>query len=154
MVKAFSTLGAPVRFFNSQHALFGAEGIVGEALGCGDGTVLLRLWLCGLRLLRLFVFQVHSLMPCKRRGVIESLATVSAGVALALGVDSLVPGQGRGVIEALVAVVAHVGLLSLLVHPLSGRVSKGLPRLDVRHYGHHRHDGHGGILQVGLVVAG
>lgn len=91
MVKAFSTLGAPVRFFRRQDALFG-EGIVRESLhwsdgdGNGDGTVLLLLWLWCLRLLLLllFILHVNSLMPCKGRGVIESFTTVGAGVALSL----------------------------------------------------------------------
>lgn len=49
-------------------------------------------------------------------------------------------------IEALIAVVAHVGLVSLLVHPLLWRsaVGQGLPRLRRRKHW---------ILQVGLVVA-
>lgn len=121
MVKAFSTLRAPVWFFNRQDALFG-EGIVRESLPCGDGAVLLRLWLWWLLLwLLLLVLQVNSLMSSEGGRVIESFATVSTGVALALRVDSLVPGQGRGMIEALVTVVAHVGLVSLLVHPLLWR---------------------------------
>lgn len=89
MVKAFSTLGAPVRFFNGQDALFW-EGVVRESLRCGDGGVLLRwrlrlwgLWLL-LLLLLLFILQVNSLMPGKGGGVIESFATVSAGVTLSL----------------------------------------------------------------------
>lgn len=121
MVKAFSTLRAPVRFFDGQDALFG-EGIVGEPLPCGDGAVLLWLWLWWLLLrLLLFVLQVNSLMSREGGRVIESLATVSTGVTLSLRVDSLVPGQGRGMIEALVTVVAHIGLVSLLVHPLLWR---------------------------------
>lgn len=118
MVKAFSTLRAPIWFFNRQDALFW-ESIVRESLPCGDGAVLLRLrlwWL--LLLLLLFVLQVNPLMSSKGGGVIESFATVSAGVALSLGMDSLVPGQGRRMIEALITVVAHVGLVSLLMHPL------------------------------------
>lgn len=84
MVKAFSTLGAPVRFFNRQDALFW-EGVVRESLSCGDRAVLLRLWLGWLLLLLLlFVLQVDSLMPGKGGGVIESFATVSAGVTLSL----------------------------------------------------------------------
>lgn len=49
-------------------------------------------------------------------------------------------------IEALITVVAHVGLVSLLVHPLLRRsaVRQGLPRLR---WGKYR------ILQMGLVVA-
>ena len=49
-------------------------------------------------------------------------------------------------IEALITVVAHVGLVSLLMHPLFGgsAVRQGFPRLRGRE---HR------ILQVGLVVA-
>lgn len=151
MVKAFAALGAPVGFFNGQDALFW-EGVVGESLPCGDGGVLLRLRLWRRRrllllLLLLFVLQVDSLVPGERGGVIESFATVTAGVALSLRVDSLVPRQGRGMIEALVAVVAHVGLVSLLVHPLFWRraVGQGFPRLRWRK---HR------VLQVGLVVAG
>lgn len=130
MVKAFSTLGAPVWFFNRQDVLFW-EGVVRESLPCGDGAVLLRLRLWWLRLLLLFILQVNSLMPCKGGGVIESFATVSAGVTLSLGVDSLVAGQGRGMIEALITVVAHVGLVSLLVHPLlrGSAVGQGFPRL-------------------------
>lgn len=146
MVKAFSTLGAPVGFFDRQDALF-REGVVGESLPCGNGGVLLRLRLRRLRLLLLlFVLQVNSLMPGEGGGVIESFATVSAGVALSLRVDSLVPGQGGGMIEALIAVVAHVGLVSLLVHPLlrGSAVGQGLPGLRWRK---HR------VLQVGLVVA-
>lgn len=85
MVKAFSTLRAPVWFFNRQDALFG-EGIVRESLPCGNGAVLLRLWLgwLWLLLLLLFAFQVNSLMPGKGGGVIESFATVSTGVTLSL----------------------------------------------------------------------
>lgn len=121
MVKAFSTLRAPVWFFHRQDALFG-EGVVGKRLPCGDGAVLLwlRLWWLWLRLL-LFVLQVNSLVSREGGRVIESLATVSAGVTLSLRVDSLVPGQGRGMIEALLTVVAHIGLVSLLVHPLLWR---------------------------------
>lgn len=155
MVEAFPTLGAPVRLFPSHHALLGAVGVVGESLRRGDGAVLRRLWLRGLRGLRwLLIFQVHSLVPCKGRGVIEPLPAVAAGVALALRVNSLVAGQRRGVVEALVAVVAHIGLVSLLVDSLGRRVRERLPRLDIGHHGHHRHHGHGGVLQVGLVVAG
>lgn len=89
MVKAFATLGAPVRFFPAHHALFGTVGVVGEALrrrdGDGDGAVLRWLRLRGLgRLRRLLIFEVHSLVPCKRGGVIEPLATMTAGVAFAL----------------------------------------------------------------------
>lgn len=84
MVKAFSTLGAPVWFVNGQDALFW-ESVVRESLPCRDGAVLLRLRLCRLWLrLLLFVLQVNSLVPCKGGGVIESFATVSAGVALSL----------------------------------------------------------------------
>lgn len=155
MVKAFPTLGAPVRLFPTHHALFGAVGVVGEPLWRRDGAVLRRLWLRGLGgLLRLLIFQVHSLVPREGGGVIEPLAAVTAGVALALGVDSLVAGQRRGVVEALVAVVAHVGLVSLLVNSLGGRVWERLPLLDVGHHRHHGHHGHGGVLQVGLVVPG
>lgn len=93
MVKAFSTLGAPVWFFGRQDALFG-EGVVGESLRCRNGTVLLRLGLWRLwLLLLLFALQVNPLVPGKGGGVIESFATVSAGVALSLRVDSLVAGQ-------------------------------------------------------------
>lgn len=84
MIKTFSTLGAPVGFFNGQDALF-LESIVRESLPCRDGAVLLRLWLWWLRLLLLlFVLQVHSLMSSQGGGVIESLATVTAGVTLSL----------------------------------------------------------------------
>lgn len=84
MVKAFATLRAPVWFFNGQDALFW-EGVIRESLPCGDGGVLLRLWLRWLRLLLLLlVLQVNSLMPCKRRGVIESFATVTTRVTLSL----------------------------------------------------------------------
>ncbi len=85
-------------------------------------------------------------MPGKGGGVIESFATVSAGITLSLGVDSLVPGQGRGMIEALITVVAHIGLVSLLVHPLlrGSAVGQGFPRLGWRKHW---------VLQVGLVVA-
>lgn len=83
MVKAFSTLGAPVWFFNRQHALF-REGVVWESLPCGNGAVLLWLWLRWLLLLLLFALQVNSLMPGKGGGVIESFATVSTGVTLSL----------------------------------------------------------------------
>lgn len=85
MVKAFSTLGAPVWFFNRQDALF-REGIVRESLPCGNGAVLLWLWLrrLWLLLLLLFALQVNSLMPGKRGGVIESFATVTTGVTLSL----------------------------------------------------------------------
>lgn len=84
MIKAFSTLGAPVWFFWRQDVLFG-EGIVRESLPCGNGGVLLWLRLRRLRLLRLlFALQVNSLMPGKGRGVIESFATVSACVTLSL----------------------------------------------------------------------
>lgn len=64
MVKAFAALGAPVGFFNRQDALLW-EGVVGESLPCGDGGVLLRLWLWWWRLLLLllFVLQVDSLVP-------------------------------------------------------------------------------------------
>lgn len=131
MVKAFPTLGAPVRFLNRQDALFG-EGVVWESLPCGNGAVLLwlRLWRLR-RLLLLLALQVNSLMPGKRGGVIESFATVSAGVTLSFRVDSLVPRQGRGMIEALVTVMAHIGLVSLLVHPLlrGCAVGQGFPRL-------------------------
>lgn len=94
MVKAFAALGAPVRFLHGQHALFG-EGVVGEALPGGNGGVLLRRRLLRLlrRLLLLLALQVNSLVPGERRGVIESFATVGAGVALALRVDSLVAGE-------------------------------------------------------------
>lgn len=149
MVKAFSTVGAPVWFFNGQAALFW-EGVVGESLPCGDGVVLLRrrLWWLGLLLLLLLLFalQVNSLVPGEGGGVIESFATVSAGVTLSLRVDSLVPGQGRGMIEALITVMAHVGLVSLLVHPLlwGSAVGLGFPRLRLRKHW---------ILQMGLVVA-
>lgn len=49
-------------------------------------------------------------------------------------------------IEALITVVAHIGLVSLLVHPLlwGGAVGQGFPRLRWRKHW---------ILQVGLVVA-
>lgn len=83
MVKAFSTLGAPVWFFNRQDALFW-EGVVRESLPCGNGGVLLWLRLRWLWLLLLLVLQVNSLMPSKGGGVIESFATVSAGVTLSL----------------------------------------------------------------------
>lgn len=145
MVKAFSTLGAPVRFFNGQDALFW-EGVVGESLPCGDGAVLLRLRLWWLWLLLLFILQVNSLMPSKGGGVIESFATVGTGVTLSLRVDSLVPGQGRGMIEAFITMVAHVGLVTLLVHSLlrGSAVGQGFPRLGWRKHW---------ILQVGLMVA-
>lgn len=145
MVKALSTLGAPVWFFNRQGALFW-EGVVGESLPCGHGAVLLRRWLWWLWLLLLFILQMDPLVPSKGGGVIESFATVSAGVTLSLRVDSLVPGQGRGMIEALITVVAHVGLVSLLVHPLlwGSAVGQGFPRLRWRKHW---------ILQMGLVVA-
>lgn len=146
MVKAFSTLGAPVRFLHRQDALFW-EGIVGEPLPCGNGGVLLRLWLRWWRLLLLlFVLQVNSLMPSQGGGVIESFATVGTCVALPLRVDSLVPGQRRGMIKALVTVVAHVGLVSLLVHSLlwGSAEGQGFSRLRWRKHW---------ILQVGLVVA-
>lgn len=66
MVKTFSTLGAPVRFFHRQDALF-REGIVWEALPCGNGAVLLWLWLrwLWLLLLLLFALEVNSLVPGK-----------------------------------------------------------------------------------------
>lgn len=132
MVKAFSTLGAPVRFLNRQDALFG-EGVVWESLPCGNGAVLLwlRLWRLWRLLLLLLALQVNSLMPGKRGRVIESFATVSAGVTLSFRVDSLVPRQGRGMIEALVTVMAHIGLVSLLVHPLlwGCAIGQGFPRL-------------------------
>lgn len=147
MVKAFSALGASVRFFHGQDTLFG-EGVVRESLPRGNGAILLWLWRRRRRLLLLlFALQVDSLMPGKRGGVIESFAAVSAGVALPLGVDSLVPGQGRGMIEALIAVMTHVGLVPLLEHPLlrGSAVGQGLPGLGWRK---HR------VLQVGLVVAG
>lgn len=50
-------------------------------------------------------------------------------------------------IEALITVVAHVGLVSLLVHPLlrGSAVGQGFPRLWGRKHW---------VLQVGLVVAG
>lgn len=83
MVKAFSTLGAPVWFFNRQDALFW-EGVVRESLPCGDGGVLLWLRLWWLWLLWLFILQVNSLVSSKGGGVIESFATVSAGVTLSL----------------------------------------------------------------------
>lgn len=85
-------------------------------------------------------------MSSKRGGVIESFATVGAGITLSLRVDSLVPGQGRGMIETLITMVAHVGLVSLLVHPLlrGGAVGHGFPRLGWRKHW---------ILQVGFVVA-
>ena len=84
MVKAFAALSAPVRFLNGQDALFW-ESVVRECLPCGDGGVLLRLRLWRLwLLLLLFVLQVNSLMSCKGGGVIESFATVSAGVTLSL----------------------------------------------------------------------
>lgn len=147
MVKAFSTLGAPVWFINRQDALF-REGIVWESLPCGNGGVLLRLrlWWLRLLLLLLFGFQVNSLMPGKGGGVIESFATVSTGVAFSLRVDSLVPGQRRGMIKALLTVVAHIGLVSLLVHPLlwGSAIRHGFPRLRWRKHW---------ILQVGFVVA-
>lgn len=146
MVKAFSTLRAPVWFLNRQDALFW-EGIVRESLPRGDGAVLLRFWLRRFwLLLLLLVLQVNSLMPCKRRGVIESFATVTTRVTLSLRVDSLVPRQRRGMIEALVAVVAHVGLVSLLMHPLLRRSAEGkwFPGLRWRKHW---------ILQVGLMVA-
>lgn len=146
MVKAFSTLGAPVWFFHRQDALFW-EGIVRESLPCGNGGVLLRLWWRRLRLLLwLLVLQVNSLMPSQGGGVIESFATVSTCVALPLRVDSLVPRQGRGMIEALVTVVAHVGLVSLLVHSLlrGSAIGQGFSRLRWRKHW---------ILQMGLVVA-
>lgn len=131
MVKAFSTLGAPVWFLNRQDALF-REGVVWESLPCGNGAVLLwlRLWWLWLLLL-LFALQVNSLMPGKGGGVIESFATVSAGVTLSLRVDSLVPRQRRGMIEALITVMAHIGLVSLLVHPLlwGSAIGQGFPRL-------------------------
>lgn len=147
MVEALSTLGTPVGLFDRQDALF-REGIVRETLSCGNGVVLLRLWLRRrrLRLLLLFALQVDSLMPGQGGGVIESLSAVTAGVALSLRVDSLVAGKGRGMIEALIAVVAHVGLVSLLVHPLlrGSPVGQGLPGLRWRKHW---------ILQVGLVMA-
>lgn len=88
MVEAFATLGAPVWFFNRQAALF-REGIVRESLPCGHGAVVLRWWLRGLwlwllLLLLLFILQMDPLMPGEGRGVIESFATVSAGVTLPL----------------------------------------------------------------------
>lgn len=83
MVKAFSALGAPVWLFNRKDALFW-KGVVRESLPCGDGGVLLWLWLWWLWLLRLFILQVNSLVPSKGGGVIESFATVSAGVTLSL----------------------------------------------------------------------
>lgn len=146
MVKAFSTLGAPVWLFNRQNALFW-EGVVGESLPRGDGGVLLgwRLLLLWLRRL-LFVLQMNSLVSREGGGVIESFATVRTGVTLSLGVDSLVPGQGRGMIETLITVVAHVGLVTLLVDPLlrGGAKGHGFPRL--RRWVHR-------VLQVDLVVA-
>lgn len=87
MVEAFPTLGAPVRLFPAHHALFGAVGVVGEHFWHRDGAVLRRLWLRGLGLgglLRLLIFQVHSLVPCERGRVIEPLSAVAAVVAFAL----------------------------------------------------------------------
>lgn len=79
MVKAFTTLGAPVWFLDRQDTLF-REGVVLESLPCGNGAVLLRLRLRWLLLL--FALQVNSLMPGKGGGVIESFATVTARVTL------------------------------------------------------------------------
>lgn len=150
MVEAFAALGAPVRFLHRQEALFG-ESVVSEALGRGDGGVLLlRLRRLRRLLLRLLLaLQVDPLVPGQGRGVVEQLAAVGARVALPLRlrVDSLVARQGGGMVEALVAVVAHVGLVSLLVDPLlrGAAVGQRLPRLRL---------GVDGVLQVGLVMAG
>lgn len=97
MVKAFSTLRAPVPFLAGWGVLLG-EGVVGESLPRVDGDVLWRrrrgrLWLLLLLLLLLLVFQVDSLMPCERGGVGKCFTAVTTGVALALRVDSLVPRQ-------------------------------------------------------------
>lgn len=149
MVEAFAALRAPVWFLHRQQALFG-ESVVSEALGRGDGGVLLwRLRRLRRLLLLLFALQVDPLVPGQGRGVIEPFATVGARVALSLRlrVDSLVPRQGGGMVEALVAVVTHVGLVPLLVDPLFGgtAVGEGLPWLGLRV---------DCVLQVGLVMAG
>lgn len=99
MVKAFSAVIAPVRFFHRQDELF-REGIVGERLTDGDGGVLLwlrrwgrlRLWLQLLRRgERLLLLQVNPLVSREGGGVVELFATVAAGVRLPVRVDSLVP---------------------------------------------------------------
>lgn len=89
MVEAFTALGAPVRLLHRQQALLG-ESVVREALGRGDGSVLLRrwrrrrLWWRLLLLLLLLFLHVDPLVPGQGRGVIEPFATVGAGVALSL----------------------------------------------------------------------
>lgn len=83
-----------------------------------------------LGLLLLFLLHVDSLVSGQRRGVIEPLPAVRAGVTLPLRVHSLVTRQGGGMIEALVAVVAGVGFVSLaLLDPLfqGGAVESCLP---------------------------
>lgn len=105
MTETLSTLRTPVWFLTLQNPLF-QDGSRRESLSCGNSTV------------RGLLFQMDTLVSCKRGGMIKILATVGTSVGFPIRMSSLVSGQRRRVTEALLTVVAAVWLFTRVHAPL------------------------------------